>query len=102
MTYISSSFSGGTSVSLLEALSSGLPVVVTDVPSNLEWVQDGYNGNIAPIGDHLKLSVAIIDLLSKSEKMMEMGKINLKIAEEKVCINKNLNRLLDTYEKLLT
>jgi len=29
-----------------------------------------------------------------------MGAINIKIAREKICINKNLTRLLHTYEML--
>jgi len=44
--YVSSSLTDGSSLSLLEAMSSGLPVVVSDVPSITEWVTDGLNGNI--------------------------------------------------------
>jgi len=98
--YISSSLSDGTSLSLLEAMSCGLPAVVTDVPSNLEWIKDGHNGRVVPKGDSSSLGRAIIDLLNSPDKMKEMGAINIKIAREKICINKNLTRLLHTYEML--
>ncbi|MDZ4159774.1 MAG: glycosyltransferase, partial [Anaerolineaceae bacterium] len=42
--YISASHSDGSSVSLLEALACGLPVIVSDIPSNLEWIKDGVQG----------------------------------------------------------
>jgi glycosyltransferase involved in cell wall biosynthesis len=44
--YVSPSLSDGTSISLLEAMACGLPVVVTDVDANFEWVKDGHNGLI--------------------------------------------------------
>ena len=36
--YISTSHSDGTSISLLEALASGTPVLLSDIPGNREWV----------------------------------------------------------------
>jgi glycosyltransferase involved in cell wall biosynthesis len=42
--YVSTSLYDGTSVSLLEALASGAFPVVTDIPSNREWITDGNNG----------------------------------------------------------
>jgi glycosyltransferase involved in cell wall biosynthesis len=48
-TYVSCAQSDGTSVSLLEAMASGLPPVVTDIPSNREWVEAGRNGWLASV-----------------------------------------------------
>jgi L-malate glycosyltransferase len=45
--YVSCAQSDGTSVSLLEAMATGLPVVVTDIPSNREWVKEEENGWLA-------------------------------------------------------
>lgn len=48
------------SVSLQEAMASGLSAVLTDVPSNLEGVQSGVNGESDPRGDW-KRNFAAID-----------------------------------------
>ncbi|HEV2698478.1 MAG TPA: glycosyltransferase family 4 protein [Terriglobales bacterium] len=45
--YVSCAQSDGTSVSLLEAMATGLPVLVTDIPSNREWVREEANGWLA-------------------------------------------------------
>jgi glycosyltransferase involved in cell wall biosynthesis len=42
--YTSASLSDGSSVSLMEAMASGLPSLVSDIPSNREWVQAGEQG----------------------------------------------------------
>jgi glycosyltransferase involved in cell wall biosynthesis len=49
--YIANSHSDGSSVSLMEALASGLPALVSDIPGNLEWVQDGQQGWTFPLDD---------------------------------------------------
>ncbi len=46
--YLSCSAVDGSSVSLLEALACGLPVVVSDIEGNREWVEQGKNGWLAP------------------------------------------------------
>lgn len=49
--YLANSHSDGSSVSLMEALASGLPALVSDIPGNLEWVQDGQQGWTFPLDD---------------------------------------------------
>ena len=44
--YISTSISDGSSVSLLEAMSTGMICIASSFESNIEWIQDGYNGFI--------------------------------------------------------
>ena len=48
--YLSCAESDGTSISLLEAMATGLPTVVTDAPGNREWVAPEV-GRLAPVGD---------------------------------------------------
>ena len=49
--YVSCSLSDGSSVSLFEAMATGLPVVVTEAPGNHEWVLTSDNGWLAAPGD---------------------------------------------------
>ncbi|HLO14889.1 MAG TPA: glycosyltransferase family 4 protein, partial [Anaerolineales bacterium] len=49
--YISPSHVDGSSVSLMEALASGLPCLVSDIPGNQEWIVDGENGWFFRDGD---------------------------------------------------
>jgi glycosyltransferase involved in cell wall biosynthesis len=62
--YVSAADSDGTSISLLEAMSAGMICIVTDFPSNLEWIQHGYNGFIFERKDSASLSVLIQEICS--------------------------------------
>jgi len=58
--YLSAAPVDGSSISLLEALATGLPAIVTDRPSNREWVTPHVNGWVAPPGDARAFSDAIV------------------------------------------
>jgi len=60
--YVSASITDGTSSSLLEAMSLGVPVVVTSIHANREWITQGVNGLMFPMGDAEQLARAIVDL----------------------------------------
>jgi glycosyltransferase involved in cell wall biosynthesis len=98
--YVSSSYSDGTSISLLEAMACRLPVVVTDLPSNREWVTPGVNGWLVPAGDASTLSTAILEALADGDKARNMAKANLSIARNRADWNKNFNVLLEAYQRL--
>lgn len=72
--FLLSSFSEGTSMTLLEAMSMSRPCVVTDVGGNPEIVVHGKTGLIAPSDDVDVFSRSIIQLLLDEEKMDEFGK----------------------------
>ena len=54
--YISASKSDGTSLSLLEALSTGTFPVVSDIEANRPWVTHGETGLLFPVGDDATLA----------------------------------------------
>ena len=100
--YVSTSLSDGTSVSLLEAMACGLPVVVTNVPTNFEWVGDGINGFIVPINDISTLASKLISIAKDVRMRKQMGNSSLKIAEEYADWNKNVKKLEAIYDQLLS
>lgn len=59
--YLSAAPVDGSSISLLEAMATGLPVIVADRPSNREWVTPGVNGWLAPPGDVRAFARAMVE-----------------------------------------
>ena len=100
--YISCAESDGTSLSLLEAMATGLPVIVADNPSNREWVTEGENGWLGKIGspesfaDKMLLAAA-----HGASSRREMSVRNQRIVEERADWDKNFPLLLSAYDNLL-
>jgi glycosyltransferase involved in cell wall biosynthesis len=55
----------GMSISLLEALCSGVWAVVTPVSGNTDLVEEGVNGNFFPVKDYHSLAAKLIDFSRK-------------------------------------
>lgn len=68
--FILASYKEGRSSVLQEAMASGLPVIVSDIPNNLELVQDRVNGLVFQLGDESSL-VEAIELLAKNIALRE-------------------------------
>ena len=96
--YVSASRSDGSSVSLMEALSSGLPALVSDIPGNCEWVQPGVNGWRFRDGDVDSLIEALCGLLRKRDGLGELGGAARTIAESRANWDENFPNLLKAYE----
>jgi len=60
--YISTSRSDGSSISMLQALSTGQLVLVSDIPSNQEWVTDNWNGWLFQVGNPNSLAAKIAEI----------------------------------------
>lgn len=81
--YVSTSLYDGTSVSLLEALASGAFPVVTDIPSNREWIADGKNGFLTPTNEETFLAKRIVEAI-RNRALLEKSRLeNIRIVEEK-------------------
>lgn len=64
--YASAARSDGSSLSLMEALACGLPAVVTDLPSNREWVRSPVHGRSFTADDPASLGDALVDVAAVS------------------------------------
>ena len=95
--YISPSHVDGSSVSLMEALASGLPCLVSDIPGNKEWIEDEFNGWLFHDGDVNDLAEKILNAIRNRKSFDEIGKAARKTAEEKADWKKNFGKLLEVY-----
>jgi glycosyltransferase involved in cell wall biosynthesis len=100
--YISASHVDGSSVSLMEGLACGLPCIVSDIPANREWVTNGVNGWIFPDGDANALADIILKAIDKRESLIQIGENARKTAEEKANWKRNTQKLLVTYEMVVS
>jgi glycosyltransferase involved in cell wall biosynthesis len=96
--YVSASHSDGSSVSLMEALASGLPALVSDIPGNREWIEEGEQGWLFPDGDAQALAEGILRTVEMRENLTEIGKRARQRAEERANWRKNFRKLLDAYQ----
>ncbi len=96
--YVSASYSDGSSVSLMEALACGVPVLVSDIPSNREWVYPGREGELFPPGDVDALSQCLVRFARQSPRALRSMARNARLrAEAQADWSRNVQRLWDAY-----
>ncbi|MDA7474076.1 glycosyltransferase family 4 protein [Candidatus Pelagibacter ubique] len=87
--FVLPSYREGTPRSTLEALSTGRPIITTDVPGCRETVIHKKNGLLVPPKNSKALAEAMISILNEKEETIQaMGKESYLIAKEKYQIEK--------------
>ena len=94
--FLLTSFSEGTAMTLLEAMASELPCVVTNVGGNPEIIINSENGFVIPSNDEQALAKSIITLLGNSELRKKMGRAGRAIFEKKFTVD----RMVSAYESM--
>ena len=96
--YLSASHSDGSSVSLMEALGCGCPVLLSDIPGNLEWITPGKQGWFFPDGDVAAFTDGILNAFQQKERLPEMRAAARTLAEERADWDKNFSKLETAYQ----
>jgi glycosyltransferase involved in cell wall biosynthesis len=96
--YISPSHVDGSSVTLMEALASGLPCLVSDIAGNKEWIEDGVNGWMFRDGSVDDLAEKILWVIQNRKSFKKISEAARKTAEEKADWKKNFGKLLLAYQ----
>jgi len=96
--FVLSSISEGTSITLLEAMAAGKPVVVTNVGGNPAIIEDGVNGFLMPSQDPELMADAIIRLIIERETRRKMGEANIRKVEQQFSIHAMARQYEDCYE----
>jgi len=98
--YVSTSHSDGTSVSLLEAMATGLFPVVTSIRGNREWIENGRNGLTFPPGDFASLSASLAQAFQQPELREKAREINLEIIRKKALWEDNMRVVEERFRRL--
>jgi glycosyltransferase involved in cell wall biosynthesis len=94
--FVLPSRSEGISLTLLEAMASGLPVVTTHVGGNPEVVKDGVTGLLVPPDDPAALARALLDITSDSARGRRFGRAG----RERVAAHFDVRHMVRHYESL--
>ena len=95
-----SSLDEGLSLTLLEAMSSGLPIVATEVGGNPEVVIHGETGFVVPSQNPIAFAQACVKLLSDDNLAREMGRRGLERVRKFYSLDKMTRRYEQVYERL--
>ena len=96
------SLSEGLSLTLLESMSYGIPIVATNVGGNPEVVAEGESGFLVPARENGPLVDRIVELLLNAELRRRMGSEGRSRVEEKFRMRDVSSRYLEIYKGLLT
>jgi len=100
--YVSTSFSDGTSASLLEAMACSLAPVVTEILGNKEWVEDEVNGLLVPVANSEKLAGKILLLANDYEFRKALEERAVETVRTKVNWQKNIQKLTKIIDKMIS
>ena len=99
MLYFMTSLYEGLPISVIEAMSLGKAVVVSDVLGNKDCVKDGYNGYLLPLKEEVFVE-KMNDLIENNEKRKEMEKSSRSYFESDFFIDNRIKALEDIYTEV--
>lgn len=99
--FVLPSLAEGISNTVLEAMATGLPVIATDVGGNPELVDDGINGHLVPVNDHVALASVLGDLVENQSTREQMGEAGLERVRRTFNWDRTVANYLGVYDALL-
>ena len=96
VTSVSESFG----VSVLEAMSVGIPVVATDAPGFKEIIENNKTGILVPRRDTDMICNAMYNLMKNEEMRKTLSMNAMKMVKEKFELKNNVNDMISLYEKV--
>ncbi len=99
--YIQPSVSEGCSITLLEAMGVGIPVIASDIEGPRELIISGKTGVLVPPKNPQALKDAVLRLIENKEKAAELGKTGNRRVLEKFSSNIFIRRMTGIYQDLV-
>jgi glycosyltransferase involved in cell wall biosynthesis len=97
--FVFPSFREGLSVSMMEAMASGLPIICSKIRGNVDLVEKDVGGFLFIPNDDLTLANQIKSLINSETKRKEMGLANT-TAIQSFCLSNVLNKMKEIYSAL--
>ncbi len=88
-------------VSVIEAMSCGIPVIATDTEGFKEVLPDGKAGYIVPVGDANAMAEKMLTLYRDSDLRLEMGNKGIEYVQKKYDWEKNVKRMEEIYIEMI-
>jgi glycosyltransferase involved in cell wall biosynthesis len=98
--FVLPSYSEGMSLSLLEAMAAGLPVVASDIPGNRAVLTHEREGLLVPPGDSGRLAAAITQVLSLPARGVELGAAARQRVNEHFSLENTARQHLELFRSL--
>ena len=95
------SYSEGMPMSILEAMSYGLPIVSTDVGAIPEVVENGNSGYLSNPGDIDDISKNICNILLDNDLKKSMSNYNFNMIKSKYSLDRHITSLKKIYMKVI-
>jgi len=99
--FVSASLTEGISLTLLEAMAVGLPVVATSVGGNPEIVESGRTGLLVPPSNPAALADAMVTLCRQQETWNALGRAGRERVEQHFEVSRMVTDYDDVYRELL-
>lgn len=97
--FVSVPESDGTASSLLEAMAYGCVPVLSNLPANLEWVINDYNGFISVNLNELQLEIIkAVKITDNPEAYRSLYDFNYQLIENKATLKCNINKFIELYQ----
>ena len=78
--FVSIPYSDGTSVSVVEAMASGRPLILSDIPANRALIERGAAGLLTPVMDTAAVTAAMQRFIASPRLRQSMGRVNRRAA----------------------
>jgi glycosyltransferase involved in cell wall biosynthesis len=90
----------GFSLSVLEAMAAGLPIVATRVTGTAEAIAHGESGLLVPMGDDSAMAAAIFSLLADPERARGFGQAGRRRIDELFTRERMIRRISELYDQV--
>ena len=100
--YVSTSLSDGSSISLHEAMATGLFPACTDIPANRDWITNGRNGFLVPTDSPSTLAEKLLEAYQNKKLLDTARKINWEIVNKYAVLDQNILEAEKIYQKFIS